>query len=60
MLNFKSFHATGSVFAGIELLHMIRKGEFATDGADAMPVVDHFLSWQEWPSSLSVAVPFQG
>lgn len=44
MLNFTSFHATGSVFAGIELLHMIRRGEFATDGADAMSVVDHFLS----------------
>jgi putative transposase len=25
-LNFKSFHSAGSVTAGIELMHMIRKG----------------------------------
>jgi putative transposase len=29
MLNFISFHAAGSVLAGIELIHMIRKGQFA-------------------------------
>ena len=28
MLNFKSFHAAGSVLAGVELMHMIRKGQF--------------------------------
>ena len=36
MLNFKSFRAAGSVLADIELIHMIRKGQFAIDGADAM------------------------
>jgi putative transposase len=29
MLNFKSFRAAGSVLAGIKLIHMIRKGQFA-------------------------------
>ena len=42
MLNFKSFRAAGSVLAGIELLHMIRKGQFAIDGADAMSIADKF------------------
>ena len=31
MLNFKSLHAARSVLAGIELMHMIRKGQFAGD-----------------------------
>jgi putative transposase len=42
MLNFKSFLAAGSVLAGIELIHMIRKGQFAIDGADAMSIADQF------------------
>ena len=42
MLNFKSFHAAGSVLAGIELVHMIRKGQFAIDGTDAMSSADQF------------------
>ena len=29
MLNFKSFRSVGSVLAVIELMHMIRKGQFA-------------------------------
>ena len=48
ILNFKSFGAAGSVLAGIELIHMIRKGQFTIDGADAMSFADHFLHWQEW------------
>lgn len=40
MRNFKSFHADASVLAGIELIHMIRKGLFAIDGADAMSLAD--------------------
>jgi len=32
MLNFKSFRSAGSLLAGIELMHMIRKGQFAIDG----------------------------
>ena len=42
MLNFKSFSAAGSVLAGIELIHMIRKGQFAIDGAQAMSFGDQF------------------
>jgi len=42
MLNFKSFHAAGSVLSGIELVHMIRKGQFAIDGTDAMSLANQF------------------
>ena len=42
MLNFKSFRSAGSVLAGIELMHMIRKGQFAIDGADAMSFAGQF------------------
>jgi putative transposase len=42
MLNFKSFRAAGSVLAGIELIHMLRKGQFAIDGTEAMSLADQF------------------
>ncbi len=42
MLNFKSFRAAGSVLAGIELTHMVRKGWFAITGAEAMPFAVQF------------------
>ena len=42
MLNFKSFRSAGSVLAGIELMHMIRKGQFAINDADAMSFADQF------------------
>ena len=42
ILNFKSFRSAGSVLAGTELIHMIRKGQVAFDGADAMSSVDQF------------------
>ena len=42
MLNFKSFRSASSVLAGIELIHMIRKGQFAIDGVDAMSFADQF------------------
>lgn len=32
MLNFKSFRSAGNVLAGVELMHMIRKGQFVIDG----------------------------
>jgi len=44
MLNFKSFRAAGSVLAGIELIHMIRKGQFANGGAHAMSFAEQFSS----------------
>jgi len=40
MLNFKSFRSAGSVLAGIELMHMIRKDQFAIDGVDARSFAD--------------------
>jgi hypothetical protein len=42
MLNFKSFRSASSVLAGIELIHMIRKGQFDIDGAEAMSFADQF------------------
>jgi putative transposase len=42
MLNFKSFRAAGSVLAGIELMHMIHKGQFAIEGAEVMSFADPF------------------
>jgi putative transposase len=42
MLNFKSFRAAGFVMAGIELIHMVRKGQFAIDGTEAMLLADQF------------------
>jgi putative transposase len=42
MLNFKSFCAASSVLAGIELIHMIRKGQFPMDGAYSMSIADQF------------------
>ena len=44
MLNFKSFRAAGSVLAGVELMHMIRKGQFANDGAHEMSFADQFYA----------------
>jgi transposase-like protein len=37
MLNFKSFRCAGSVLAGVELIHMIHKGQFAIDGQRNRP-----------------------
>jgi len=42
MLNFKSFRAAGSVLAGIELINMIRMGQFAINGVEAMSFADQF------------------
>lgn len=36
MLNFKSFRCVGNLLAGIELMFMIRTGQFALDGAIAI------------------------
>ena len=44
MLNFKSFRSAGSVLAGIELMHMIRKGQFAVDDASPMSFADQFYA----------------
>ena len=44
MINFKSFRAAASVLAGVELMHMIRKGQFAIDGADVMSFAEQFYA----------------
>ena len=54
MLNFKSFRSAASVLAGIELMHMIRKGQFAFNGTAAMSLANQFLLWQGW------SVPHEG
>jgi putative transposase len=43
MLGFKSFRAASNVLAGIELMHMIRKDQFAIDGTH-MSVADQFYA----------------
>ena len=44
MLNFKSFRSARCVLAGIELMHMIRKGQFTTDGAEMTSFADQFYA----------------
>jgi putative transposase len=44
MLGFKSFRAAQAVLAGIELMHMIRKGQFNMAGCDGMSFVDQFYT----------------
>jgi transposase-like protein len=47
MLGFKSFRSGGSVLASVELMHMIRKGQFAIDGAAVMSFADQFYALAE-------------
>lgn len=44
MLGFKSFRSASNVLADIELIHLIRKGEFATNGAVVRLSVDQFYA----------------
>ena len=44
MLGFKAFQSAKSVIAGIELMHMIRKGQMALPGAEAMSFAEQFYS----------------
>ncbi len=46
MLNFKSFRSAGAVLADIELMHMIREGQFAVDAAP-MLCTDQFYALAE-------------
>ena len=47
MLNFKSFRTAGSVLAGIELMHMIRKGQYAITARMQCRSLTNFRRWQE-------------
>ena len=44
MLNFKSFRAAKCVLAGIELMHMIRKGQFLLEGCNKLSFAEQFYA----------------
>ena len=44
MLNFKSFRSARSVLAGIELMHMIRKGQLLLKGCSELSFADQFYA----------------
>ena len=44
MLGFKSFHAAKNVFAGIELMHMIRKSQLNIEGLEEPSFADQFYA----------------
>ena len=44
MLGFKSFQSAKSILAGIELMHMIRKGQLMMEGADDLTFADQFYA----------------
>ena len=44
MLNFKSFRAAKNVLAGIELMHMIRNGQFLLEGCIKLSFAEQFYA----------------
>ena len=44
MLNFKSFRAAKNVLAGIELMHMIRKGQLLLEGCIKLSLTEQFYA----------------
>ena len=44
MLGFKSFRSAQAVLADIELMHMIRKGQYMMEGCDGMTFADQFYT----------------
>jgi putative transposase len=44
MLGFKSFHAATNVLAGIELMHMVRKGQMAMAGCVGLSFAEQFYA----------------
>ena len=47
MLGFKSFKSAKNILAGIELMHMIRKGQIMMEGADKMSYAEQFYALAE-------------
>ena len=47
MLGFKSFQSAKNILAGIELMHMIRKGQIMMEGADKMSYAEQFYALSE-------------
>ena len=44
MLGFQSFHAAKNVLAGIELMHMIRKGQLNMEGCTELSFANQFYA----------------
>ncbi|MEN9657621.1 MAG: hypothetical protein RL571_1086 [Pseudomonadota bacterium] len=44
MLNFKAFHSATNVLAGIELMHMIRKGQMISEAQSLLSFADQFYA----------------
>lgn len=44
MLGFKSFRAASNVLAGVKLMHMFRKGQFAIESGPTMSIADQFYA----------------
>ena len=44
MLGFKSFHAAKNILAGIELMHMIRKGQLNIAVVEELSFADQFYA----------------
>jgi putative transposase len=44
MLNFKSFRSTKNVLVGIELMHMIRKGQMISAEENQMSFAEQFYA----------------
>jgi len=44
MMGFKSFRSAKNILAGIELMHMIRKGQLMIEGGDGMSFADQFYA----------------
>ena len=44
MLNFKSFRTARSILAGIELMHMIRKGQLMLEGCIELSFANQFYA----------------
>ena len=47
MLGFKPFQSAKNILAGIELMHMIRKGQMMMEGADKMSFAEQFYALAE-------------
>ena len=44
MLGFKSFQSAKNILSGIELMHMIRKGQLMMEGAEKMSIAEQFYA----------------
>jgi len=47
MLGFKSFQSAKNILSGIELMHMIRKGQMMMEEADKMSYAEQFYALSE-------------